>query len=371
MHIIVDLTFIKPGINGGTQTYIDNLLHEFTEIKKMQITCLTTNTNNEYYEHLGLNCYKLNINGHSRISRFIFYQIIFNKIIKQLKGDILFCPGNMVPFFVKCSSVVVVHDMNYRDIPEHIPFLRKIPYRFLVPWSMYKSKYVITPSYFSKNQIRKYYNIHDSKIHVIYPGIILEDTNSYAEEWENIRVKYNIHENIICTIGKDIPHKNIERLIKAFILMHKNANTNYQLVIIGHYLNNNMVNYIQNNNLSEYIIGVGSINDHDKNIILKNSKAYVHPSLYEGFGFPIIEAQSLGVPVLSSEYGSLLEIGSDSVMYCNTLSESNIAYSIDIIINDTIYREQLIQKGYQNIERFTWKQASNDTIKVFERVLKY
>ena len=370
MHVIIDLTFIKPGINGGSQTYVDNLLQEFINIKKMKVTCLTTNTNNEYYEHLGLNCHKININGHSRISRFISYQIIFGKVIKQLEGDILFCPGNMVPFFVKCPSVVVVHDMNYKDIPEHIPFLRKFPYRFLVPWSLRKSDRVITISNFSKNQIKKYCNIPDAKIRMIYNGIISEDTDSYVKEWENTRSKYCLHDNIVCTISKNHPHKNIERLIKSFILMHQHTDTNYQLVIIGHYLNNNMVNYIQNNNLSEYIIGVESIDDHDKNTILKNSKAYIHPSLYEGFGFPVIEAQALGVPVLSSKHGSLPEIGGDSVMYCDVLSEYDMADSMDIIINDIKYREQLIQKGYQNIERFKWARTAEETVRVFEDVLR-
>ena len=196
MHILADLSFIKPGINGGTQTYVDNLLPELHDADGSRLTCLTTRTNHGYYKKMGLDCHKMGISSHDRISRFLSYQKDFNKIMQMLHCDVLFCPGNMVPLNCKFPLVVTIHDMNCKDIPKHLPTISKWSYALLLPLSARLSSRIITPSQFSKERIKKHLNVPSAKIRVIHHGISLRDDEPRHKRQDDMSGKNSISATI-------------------------------------------------------------------------------------------------------------------------------------------------------------------------------
>lgn len=370
MHIVADLSFIKPGINGGTQTYVDNLLPEMHDRYASRLTCLTTSTNHGHYESLALDCHKMEISSHNRLSRFLLYQKDFNRILRMLRCDVLFCPGNIMPLIREFPTVVTIHDMNHKDIAEYLPILRAWSYSLLLPLSAKLSNGIITPSCFSKERIEKHLAISSEKIHVIHHGISPPDAKFPENDWRHVKKKYDIKDHFICTINTGSPHKNTERLVRAFAALRHGDTSISQLVVMGHHFDGNLNRYIKNNNMRKHVISTGRIDDSERDAILRNSRAYIHPSLYEGFGFPLLEAQRLGVPVACSSTGSLPEICAGSAIYFDPLSRSDMTRTISAIVADDVLRRSLIERGYDNIKRFSWKKAAEETMDVLYDVYR-
>lgn len=370
MHVLVDLSFIKPGINGGTQTYVDNLLPVMRHADGCRVTCLTTSTNHGHYENLGLNCHKIEISSHNRVSRFVSHQKDVNRVLRTLRCDVLFCPGNLVPLNCRLPSVVTIHDMNYRDVAAYQPRARKWSYSLLLPLSAKRSGKIITPSRFSKERIGKHLRVPSGKVEVIHHGISLSDGNLNADAWRRIKQALGIKDRFICTINSGTPHKNTEGLVRAYARLRQRGKPIPQLVVAGHHFNDRLNQYIRERNMQEHIKSTGWLDEAGRNGMLSNSCAYVHPSLYEGFGFPVLEAQVSGVPVACSSTGSLPEVCGHSALYFDPRSEGSMIESLSSIVSDRPLRRSLIERGHRNVKRFSWTAAAEETMRVLHEVYR-
>ncbi len=287
------------------------------------------------------------------------------------KPDVFFSPAHYGPRFSLVPYVVTIHDLSYLHFPE---LFKKNDLYQLTSWSKYSienSSHIIAVSQSTKDDIVKNYKVNPAKITVIYEGY---DSVRFKPQPKNavdkIKKKYKIVGDYIIFVGTLQPRKNIERLIEAFSAVNRQPSTdNLSLVVVGKkgWLYDSIFQKVKDLDLEDKIIFTDFVPDADLPALISGAKVYVNPSLWEGFGIPVIETQACGVPVVVSNTSSLPEIVGDSGMLVDPQSPDSIKTGIVKILKDDKLRSKLIERGFINARRFSWRECANKTLDVLEK----
>jgi len=266
-------------------------------------------------------------------------QIRLSREILKNRPDILFVPAHTYPIIypvlkykygVHPKTITVIHGVEFKAIPEKYSFWERLRLDFLTKRNI-KAEKIIVSSQNTKNDLTKYYKVNPEKIFVVYLGVekpgIVKNENSR---------KYILY------LGSGHKRKNLDNLKKAYEILKNKYNIKHELILAG---------------INKELSG------QEKWELLKDADIFIYPSLYEGFGFPPLEAQSFGVPVVASSTGSLPEILGDSALLVNPYNPEEIAEMIYKIISDQNLKNYLINKGFENIKRFNWKNCAEQTLK--------
>ena len=296
------------------------------------------------------------------------------KLTFSSKLDVFFSLGHYGPRFSKIPFVVTVHDLSYLHFPD---LFKKEDLYQLTNWTKYsieKSSHVIAVSETTKDDIIKNYGVNPSKISAVYEGF---DENRFKPQLKGkiakIKKKYKIRGDYLIFIGTLQPRKNIERLIEAFHKLVRNSKLeirNYRLVIVGRkgWLYEPIFNKVKKLQMEDSVIFTDYVADSDLPQLISGAKAYVLPSLWEGFGIPVIEAQACGVPVVVSNTSSLPEIVEGSAVQVNPYSTISISSGISRVLTNQKLRKELIKKGLENTKRFSWQKCAGETLKILQKV---
>jgi len=301
----------------------------------------------------------------NKYTKTIYQQFNIHPLLKKYKIDLLFSPSPAAPFFYK-NKVVVIHDCAYDRFREFENILSKIYFRAMFYGAKYFSKKIITVSEFSKKELIELYKINPNKIEVIYEGVpeLPEVEDNFIQKTLN---KFKVDRPYFFYVGNWRPRKNLAGLIKAFKLFRE-KDFNYLLVIGGRkdkrFLD--LEKEVKENKLEGKIILTDTLSREEIAALYKKTIALTFPSFYEGFGLPILEAQSLGIPVLTSSVASIPETAGNSVLYVDPYNVEDIARGIEKIAFDENLRRDLIEKGYENIKRFSWQKTAQETLKVLK-----
>ena len=366
MKVIVDLLFIVPGRNRGTQTYVDSLLPELAALPDVDLVCITNRLNHRYYaEQLGLQCWAAPVAGSRRPFRVLYQQFLMGAAAKRLGGDVLFCPGYLSPAFPTLPTVVVLHDLNFRDIPQVVPPGRRRLFNLVVPPAVRRAAAVITISAFSKERIAGGLRGAGEKVAVVHYGPLANPEIAGAD-WPAVKAKYGVRGDYFLSVSSGDPHKNIQRLAQGFVAAQRRSPGGEQLVLVGHRLDTELDAWLRREGFGDAVVATGFVSEAEKIAFLRNGLAYFFPSLYEGFGLPALEAQSCGLPLAASRYGSLPEVCGQGAVYFDAMSVESIADTFLELRDDGELRDSLIQAGYDNVLRFSWRRAAQETLAVLQ-----
>ena len=283
--------------------------------------------------------------------KFIYHCLWLNTIflLQTLlkKSDIIIFPAFIMPFFTrrKTKYIAVIHDLCHLRNGEMSKYHKNI-FDLSAKTVIKKADVIITVSQTVKNELIQLYRISPSRVKVVYNSIASYFINSNNNL--NILEKYNIkNKKYILSVATLNKRKNIPELIKAFEQI-SDKYPDLKLVLVGGMGNENREKLTKHPN----IIFTGYIPDEDVPTLYKNALLYMYPSLYEGFGIPLIEAQYCGCPVLCSDIPVFREIGGDSVEYCEPISEG-IAKGLENLISNTERLQELSILGKENVKRFS------------------
>lgn len=362
MKVLADLTFIVPGRNRGTETYVNALLAELRGLPGLDVACLTNRLNqSRYRDEMGFECHASGVHGGNRTTRFAYQQAAAAFVAGRTGADVLFCPGNLSPIFPSVPTVSVVHDMNFRDIPGSVPLGRRLVYGMSMPFAVRSAARLITVSQYSRRRIMDVLKVGGEKVVVVHEGPPAERDMLGADDWKVVSRNYGIRGDFFLSVSSGLPHKNIGGLLRGFVEMKKRHPGGQQLVLAGHGLGGELESYLDRESVRGDVVATGYVSDGEKWSFLKNALAYVFPSLYEGFGLPALEAQACGVPVAASRHGSLPEICGEGALYFDALSAESIARALRELGRDAALRESLARKGCDNLSRFSWRRAAMET----------
>jgi len=274
------------------------------------------------------------------------------------KLDVLFSPSHYGPGISPIPYVISVMDLGFLKFQKQ--FTKKDLYQ-LKNWtkqSIKRAKKVIAISEFTKKDIVNNYQINQDKIVVAYPGFTKTITTKPLSSTTN---KYNIKSDYLLYLGTMKPSKNIEGLIKAYsILLSENKIKNIKLVIAGKkgWLYQSIYNLVKELDLEKQVIFTGFIPDNEAKYLIKNAKAFVMVSFWEGFGIPVLEAMSLGVPVICSNAGSLPEITDKAAILVDPKNPNQIAQQIEKVLKNNRLKTILIKRGKSRARMFDWQNCS-------------
>ena len=274
--------------------------------------------------------------------------------------DVFFAPSHIIPQLSSVNSVMTIHGLEYKHFPKAYPLKDRLYMDFAVKQSAKKAKKIIVPSISTKNDLIKFYKTEENKIAVIPEGV---DREVFVPSSE----KSPMAEPYILFIGRIEERKNISMLIKAFELLCK-ENTPINLILIGKqgYGYDKIKEQIDSLSpkVKERIHELGYLPDDEKIKYLQGATVFAFPSLYEGFGLPILEAMACGVPVISSNTSSLPEVTGDAALTLDPNNPLAWASALSRVIHKQDERQRMIDRGNKLVGHFSWRRTAELTLDV-------
>mgnify|MGYP001569101958 CR=1 FL=1 len=280
----------------------------------------------------------------------------------EKKPDVFFTPTHYAPRFSPIPTIISIMDLSFIHFPNL--FAKKDLYQ-LTNWTKYSvrnAKAIFTISKFSRDDIIKIYGVNPDKVFVTYPGIKQSLSTKFKQlNMDDLRKKFGIEGEYILFVGTLQPRKNITKLIEAF---SKLKNDKLKLVIVGKkgWLYEEILTAPKKYNVENRVKFLDFVEDGDLPSLYKNALCFVLPSLYEGFGLPVLEAMKNGCPVVTSNISSLPEAGGDAVLYFDPNNVDDIKEKIEKVISSPELREDMVKKGYNQIKKFSWEKTANETV---------
>lgn len=298
-------------------------------------------------------------------------QIELPRILREQKVDLLHSPHFVLPLFRPCPAITTIHDVIYLACPQDLPSkLGRAYYAAMMHAAARSANRIVTDSNFSKKEIVRYLRINPEKIDVIYCGV----DPAFSRISDNrilrlVREKFDIDRDYILYTSIYKQRKNHAGLLRAFkeIML---AGVDAQLVIAGPMNEGErcLQELVEELGLQRSVVFTGQIPDSDLCALYSAARVYACPSLYEGFGFTILEAMACGVPVVCSQAASLPEVGGDAALYANAKNPEEFGNALYRAFTDDLLRLELVERGLENIKRFGWQQAAGCHLVAYQKI---
>ncbi|MEI6627638.1 MAG: glycosyltransferase family 1 protein [bacterium] len=276
--------------------------------------------------------------------------------------DVLFVPAHTIPFLFlskKIKVAVTVHDVGFKRFPE---LYKRIQYWYheLTMWRIKRrADIILTVSEFSKQEIVKLYNILPDKITVAPLGFDASQYNKQSNQSADVLHYYGITTPYLLYVGRIERKKNVIRMVEAFNILAK-SNSQLKLVLAGGDGNelHNIKQKIADYKLENRILLLGYVKKEHLPIIMSSAVIFLFPTLYEGFGIPILEAMACGVPVVTSNINPHQEVAGVAAVLADAKSEKDLAEKIAELLADEVKRKELIIKGLERVKDFSWEKTA-------------
>ena len=257
-----------------------------------------------------------------------------------------------------CPSVSTVHDLVFRKFPETVD---RLVYKTQLKRMQRVIKYsthIIADSQSTKNDLMKEYRLKDSRITVVYPGIDQQFCPQKNTEIERVKNKYLIEGDYLLALGTREPRKNLTAAVAAFQAL---GSSNLKLVIVGrHGWGREDFSDVEN------VIFTDFVEDIDLPALYSGASVFVFPSLYEGFGFPVLEAMACGTPVVASDASSIPELTGEAGVLVDPTNPNHIASGIAQALRSS---HELRKLGIKRAALFSWEKCARETLAVYEKVV--
>lgn len=314
--IAIDLLWVKPNKTGGTESFIRNLLLGIMEIEINFDICLITTKDNfktfeKYLDNSKFQSIVCSINSVPVSKRIIWQNIFFEKVLRENNIKYCFSPVYLKPIRASkdISYITLIHDLQHLHYPEYFSKIKNYWMTYSWKRAIKTSKRVVTISDYVREDICSFYKISNEEIKVIYDPIVID--NGYVE-FEKLAQKYKIErEQYYFTLSSLLKHKNVEILLKIIeTIKNRKINLPVKLIIAGISGSEklNLQNYIERHGLEKNCLLTGFISNEERNSLYKYSAAFLFPSVFEGFGMPVVEGLMLGTHVVTTSKTSIPEV---------------------------------------------------------------
>jgi glycosyltransferase involved in cell wall biosynthesis len=370
-RIGLNLLFLIPGWVGGTERYATALLEAL----------VAQDAEDDFYVFLSAEARSLALpdrpnvhpvvcrsSARHRPVRYLWEQLVLPLQLARRRIDLVHSLGYVGPLVSRCRRVVTICDANYMTLRDFTGAIKRQVVPFFVRQSARRADQVLTLSHSAAAEILADTGIPKSRMTVTYLAGRGGQPLPAEAGWPDLVQRPPIRKPYIVAFGGLNPHKNMPGLLEAFSRI--STEVPHQLVLVGRVANFAALEqrYLAGA-LGGRVTVTGYVPDTDLAPLLQNADLFVFPTLYEGFGLPVLEAQELGVPVACSRVGSLPEVAGDAAWFFDPRSTEDIAAAISRCLTDQVLREQLLRKGMANVRRFSWADTASRTLAVYREVL--
>ncbi|MCL5291368.1 MAG: glycosyltransferase family 4 protein [Actinobacteria bacterium] len=288
------------------------------------------------------------------------------------KADVFHVPDFAFPAPKGMPSVLTIHDLIFMRYPEHFTWINRTYMQKMAAFSTANADVVIADSENTRLDAAELLSIPDDKLIVVHPGVSTEFSPASEDRVEETLSRLGIRRPYILYTGTLEPRKNLPLLIEAYNLCCKrDRSLDYRLIVAGKkgWLYDEVFKRVNELKLADKVTFIGYVADQDLPALYSGAEVFVYPSVYEGFGFPVIEAMACGTPVICSNTSSLPEVAGDGALLFDPSDKEQLADLIMAPVNDNELRRNLVKKGFKNAERFSWAKTAAETLQVYERAV--
>lgn len=346
--------------SSGIGVMIREMFGAFTEIASRECNVVIAKDAPEFPGGRNTNVIRIPWKYDQSLKRLWFQTVLLGQ--RYGRDAVLLVTDSKMPFFLpdSCVAVPLITDLAVYRMPAVYKRSRVLLWKAQYLYIKRRANYYLTISQFSKNEIVSLLGVEPEKIYVIPCACSSHIAKVEEEEQLNrVRKKYDLPDRYILFVGNTNPRKNLNRLLKAYDMAKDKGEIAHQLIIAGDqgwkFDRELALNGVKHKKDIRFI---GFVADEDMNALYSAASLFVFPTLYEGFGIPVIEAQTCGVPVLTSNVSALPEVGGDGAIYVDPYCEEDICDGILKVLQDETLRKKLVESGYQNRKRFSWKKSA-------------
>ena len=288
-----------------------------------------------------------------------YFEYSIPRIFKKYQPDVFFSPDGFVSLRSKVRTVIVMHDLAYTHYPEQVSRATYTYYKKYVPKFVRRADAIIAVSEFTKQDIVQQFHIPPDKIHVGYNDCKPEFCPLTEVQKTDIKKEHTGGKEYFFYAGSIHPRKNVARLIRAFDLFKSTSGAPIQLLIAGRkwWQTDAVDNAYEEAQHKKDICFLGYVPNAEMARLMGASMALVYPSLFEGFGVPVLEAMHCEVPIITSDVSSLPEVAGDAALLVNPTSVDSIADAMQQLYRDSTLREKLVRNGQQQRQQFNWEKT--------------
>lgn len=294
------------------------------------------------------------------------------KALKENNIELFLSPDGYGSLHTSVPQIITVHDLAFEHYRQHTPFLVQNYYRYFVPEYCRKADKILAVSEFTKQDIIETYGIAPAKIEVVYNGAAIETFPDPKNIQHTLR-KHGLQQApYFLFIGAVHPRKNVTGLLKAFEHFVTAYDQPHQLLIIGRkaWMNEELNDFFQHMKHRHRILWIEHIERAQLLEITAAAFALVYPSFFEGFGIPILEAMSLGVPVICSKVSAMPEVAGNAAILVDPTSTISIAEAMQNLCSDNRLRDELIEKGKRRASSFSWDRSAEKVVGIIRSYQK-
>lgn len=291
---------------------------------------------------------------------YIWFEWRIPALLRKYKADLFLSADGFLSLSTKVPTCLVIHDLAFEHYPEHFILSHRLYWRHYCPKFAKKATRIATVSTFSKNDIAQHYGIDPDKIDVAYNGAHDEYKPLSFDEREAVKAQYADGCEYFFFAGALHPRKNIVNLLKAFIAFKKRQRSNMKLVIVGRFAwkYDEVMEMKEEMPFREDVKWVGYMNVEELSKVTGGAYALVYPSLFEGFGIPILEALECDVPGVVSNTSSMPEVAGDAALLVDPTNVQDIAEKMQLIYKDEALRGRLIAAAREQKKKFSWDKSA-------------
>ncbi|MFN2188641.1 MAG: glycosyltransferase family 4 protein, partial [Candidatus Promineifilaceae bacterium] len=267
-------------------------------------------------------------------------------------------------------TILTVHDLIFKLYPEHHKRLNYWYLSLALPLFCQRATKIIAISEATKRDLVEHYGISPGKIHVIYEAADPLFMSPLPEDLARVRQKYSLPERYLLHLSTVEPRKNLDRLVDALLVLRQEY-SDLNLVLVGGrgWLCDAFYRRIESEQLSSFVRALGWVEDGDLPAVIGAASAAVQPSLYEGFGLPVLEHMACGQVVAASSSSSHPEVGGDAAVYFDPESVEQMVQAIRGLLNNKEERPKRRQLGFEQAAKFSWEKAAAETMHLYDQVI--
>jgi glycosyltransferase involved in cell wall biosynthesis len=360
MRIVLDA---RKYCDFGIGTYIQNLAAQLES--RVELVLLIAPGDSQRMDQLSHSQKKINNSGKYSLLELISIAVDANK----LQADVFHAPHYTTPFGLHMPCITTIHDILHVRGKKFFSPLQQLYARTMISHACNASTAIIVDSQFTKQELVDAFSIAGDRIHVVHLGVSPRYFKKYSSsDIAHFRKKFGLVKPVILYTGSLKPHKNIDVLISAYAQM--NHRSEYQLAFSGESITGHRVLWklIQHKGITADVVEIGQVSNSDLALAYQAASVVVLPSLYEGFGFSVLEAMASETPAIGARAASIPEVMGNGGILFNPYSPEELTNALEKVLEDANLQKQLIQRGLENVAKFSWETCAEQTVQIYKDV---
>jgi glycosyltransferase involved in cell wall biosynthesis len=353
---------------AGIHQYIAQLLRHLPRLNGRTEYLIYTQDNNAIPRRAGNRIIPSSLPTEKRLFRILWEQSAWPIQAARVGVDLLHSMAFVTPILTRIPTIVTVYDLSFVHFPEKFPTSQRLYLQTQTARSVKQAQRVITISEATRKDLYRHFNVPLEKIDVIFPGVEPHYQQLPQESLNTFRDEKNLHKPFILHVGTLQPRKNIPVLLEALAAL---KNQDIELILAGGkgWLYDQIFSQIKDLGLADQVRFTGYVRDEELPFWYNAAKVLVFPSVYEGFGMPIIEAMACGTPVIAAHTSSIPEAGGEAALYFEPHDVEKLTQQLAEIFENDDLLHNMRQSGFMQSRKFSWERAGSETVRIYADVL--